>query len=313
MSRPTRADPGGRAYLDLQNLARRQGRFTQELLTMYALERFLARLAVSEHAGTFVLKGGMLLAVLAARRATVDADFLATSLVNEEAAVLERVVDIASIVPDVDDGVRYAVGTARARTIREGALYTGVRITMDAQVSTATVKLQLDINFGDPITPAPVEIDYPGLREGTPSIPVLGYPLVTVIAEKVSTAVDLGQANTRVRDYADLWTLTGVHDVDGDQLREALEATTAHRGVQLRPLSEAVSNLGSVRAATYAAYRRRLGVDAGPLPSEFAVVVAAVIRFADAVLAGTLDPGSRWHAPSRTWQSPAGTTTTVDP
>ena len=162
MSRPTRADPGGRAYLDLQNLARRQGRFTQELLTMYALERFLARLAASEHAGTFVLKGGMLLAVLAARRATVDADFLATSLVNEEAAVLERVVEIASIVPDVDDGVRYAVGTARARTIREGALYTGVRITMDAQVSTATVKLQLDINFGDPITSAPVEIDYPG-------------------------------------------------------------------------------------------------------------------------------------------------------
>ena len=194
MSRPTRADPGGRAYLDLQNLARRQGRFTQELLTMYALERFLARLAASKHAGTFVLKGGMLLAVLAARRATVDADFLATSLVNEEAAVLERVVEIASIVPDVDDGVRYAVGTARARTIREGALYTGVRISMDAHVSTATVKLQLDINFGDPITPAPVEIDYPGLREGTPSIPVLGYPLVTVIAEKVSTAVDLVSA-----------------------------------------------------------------------------------------------------------------------
>ena len=92
--------------MDLQNLARRQGRFTQELLTMYALERFVARLANSEHAGTFVLKGGMLLAVLAARRATVDADFLATSLVNEEAAVLERVVEIASLVPDIDDGVR---------------------------------------------------------------------------------------------------------------------------------------------------------------------------------------------------------------
>lgn len=72
--------------------------------------------------------------------------------------------EIASIVPDVDDGVRYAVDTARARTIREADLYTGVRISMDAHVSTATVKLQLDINFGDPITPAPVEIDYPDLR-----------------------------------------------------------------------------------------------------------------------------------------------------
>jgi len=98
-----------------------------------------------------VLKDGMLLAVLAARRATVDADFLATSLVNEEAAVLERVVEIASIasiVPDVNDGVRYAVGTARARTIREGALYTGVRISMDAHVSTATVKLQSEMPSG---------------------------------------------------------------------------------------------------------------------------------------------------------------------
>jgi len=199
VSRPTRADPGGRAYLDLQNQARRQGRSTQELLTLYALERFLARLAASRHAGTFVLKGGMLLAVLHARRATVDADLLATSLVNDEAAVLQWVVEIASIVPDIDDGVRYAIDTARAGTIREGALYTGVRISMEAHVSTATVKLQLDINFGDPITPAPVEIDYPGLREGTPSIPVLGYPLVTVLAEKVSTAIDLGQANTRHR------------------------------------------------------------------------------------------------------------------
>ena len=166
MSRPTRADPGGRAYLDLQNLARRQGRFTQELLTLYTLERFLARLATSRHAGTFVLKGGMLLAVLAARRATMDADFLATSLVNEEAAVLERVVEIASIVPDIDDGVRYAVDTARARTAREGALYTGVRISMDAHVSTAPVKLQIDINFGDPITPCTRGDRLPGPTRG---------------------------------------------------------------------------------------------------------------------------------------------------
>jgi Nucleotidyl transferase AbiEii toxin, Type IV TA system len=77
VTRPTRADAGGRAYLDLQNLARRQGRPTQSLLVLYALERFLARLAAGPYADLFVLKGGMLLAVWDARRATVDGDFLA--------------------------------------------------------------------------------------------------------------------------------------------------------------------------------------------------------------------------------------------
>jgi hypothetical protein len=139
MSRPTCADPSGRAYLDLQNRARREGRSTQELLTLYALERFLARLAMSRHAGTFVLKGGMLLAALNARRATVDADLLATDLDNQEAAVLQRIVEIASLVPEVDDGVRFSAQAAKARITREAALYAGVRVTMDARVSSATV------------------------------------------------------------------------------------------------------------------------------------------------------------------------------
>jgi Nucleotidyl transferase AbiEii toxin, Type IV TA system len=88
VSRPTRADASGQAYLELQNLSRREGRHMQALLVLYVLERFLARLAVTEHADRFVLKGGMLLAGLQARRATVDADFLATQLANDEATVL---------------------------------------------------------------------------------------------------------------------------------------------------------------------------------------------------------------------------------
>ena len=85
----------------------------------------MARLAVTEHADRFVLKGGMLLAGLPARRATVDADFLATQLANDEATVLTRVVEIASMTPRVEDGVDYRVLTARAGTIRDGDLYTG--------------------------------------------------------------------------------------------------------------------------------------------------------------------------------------------
>jgi len=94
VSRPTRADAGGQAYLDLQNRARREGRPTQELLVLYALERFLARLAASPHPGAFVLKGGMLLAAFDARRATVDADLLATGFPNDEDAARSRVREV---------------------------------------------------------------------------------------------------------------------------------------------------------------------------------------------------------------------------
>jgi Nucleotidyl transferase AbiEii toxin, Type IV TA system len=301
VTRPTRADPGGRAYLDLQNRARREGRFTQELLVLYALERFLARLAAGPHAGTFVLKGGMLLAAMGARRPTVDADLLATQLANDEAAVQARIVQIASTAPDIDDGVRYLTETARARTIRDSDLYAGVRVTMDATVATATVKLQLDVNFGDPVTPAPVQIAYPTLRDGDPPVPVLGYPLATTLAEKLCTAVDLGVSNSRLRDYADIWTLTRIHDLDAGDLRAALRATATHRGVQLRPLADAVGDLATTRRDAYTAYRRRLAEDAAHLPDNLTDLVAAVIAFADPVLTDDPHPCT-WNAATRTWQ-----------
>jgi hypothetical protein len=102
VTRPTRADAGGRAYLDLQNLARRQGRQTQTLMVIYVLERFLARLEVSGYKDRFVLKGGMLLAAWDARRATVDADFLARNLNLDEESALRRVVEIAALPAPVD-------------------------------------------------------------------------------------------------------------------------------------------------------------------------------------------------------------------
>lgn len=139
----------------------------------------MARLAVSEHADRLVLKGGMLLAALHARRATVDADFLATQLANDAATVLARVVEIASLTPPVEDGVDYRIDTARAGTIRDGDLYTGVRVSMDVAVAAAVVKLRLDVSVGDPVTPGPASVMYPALLPGHPNFTVLGYPLAT--------------------------------------------------------------------------------------------------------------------------------------
>jgi hypothetical protein len=150
VSRPTRDTHAGRAYLDLQNRARREGRGTQELLTLYVVERWLARLSASPHADRFVLKGGMLLAAFGARRPTVDADALVRHIANDVDVITRVVAEIAG--RPGDDGVEFLTQTAQAHVIRDDALYSGVRISMEARVATAAVKFRLDVNFGDPVT-----------------------------------------------------------------------------------------------------------------------------------------------------------------
>lgn len=221
----------------------------------------------------------MLLAALSARRPTADIDLMAIHLTNDEQVVLNRIAEIAALPSQPDDGVRFDPATAKARTIREADLYTGIRISMNAQISTATVKLALDINFGDPITPAPTIIDYPALLPGMPVVRILGYPIHTVLAEKLTTAVSLGATSTRVRDYHDIWALTGIHDLRAADVVVALRATAAHRDVVLRPLSESVVDLATSRSTTYTAYLRRLGPDGQKHPESFAVIVGDVITF----------------------------------
>ena len=300
MNRPTRQTPGGRAYLDLQNRARREKRTTQELLTFYVLERWLARLAVSPDAHQFVLKGGMLLAALDARRPTSDADLLAQHLANDEATVADRVLAVTRVALDDDDGVEYLDDTMHTQSIREDDLYAGVRVSMDCQVSAATVKLKLDINFGDPVTPEPRLVGLPSQRPGQPDVSVWGYPIETVLAEKTSTAISLGEANTRVRDYADLYTLTGRHMLPYTPMRAALDATAGHRGVALVPLSDAVGELPTLRQPAYRAFRQRLGNDGAHLPADFAEVVSDVVVFVDPLATGEA-AGTRWEPTRRRW------------
>lgn len=224
MIRVSRDSPAGHAYLDLQNRARREKRTTQELLTMYVVERWLARLARSPYAQDFVLKGGMLLAAFGHRRPTVDADTLARNMAADEETAAGRVAEIARI-PDPDDGVVFQPHTMTATRIRDEALYSGIRVTLPARLATAQVKLRLDINFGDPVTPQPQHVVLPSLRDSLSPVRILGYPIETVLAEKLVTAIDLGAANTRVRDYVDVYVLSDAHSLRCAALRTALIAT----------------------------------------------------------------------------------------
>lgn len=302
MSPVNRSTPVGRAYLDLQNQARRMKRGTQELLTMYAVERWLARLSRSQYADDFVLKGGMLLASFGTRRPTIDADALARNMAADEATVSARVAEIAAL-PDEEDGIEFLVETIATKTIRDDALYSGTRVTMVAQLATAQIKLSLDINFGDPVTPEPLQIELPALRLGKEPIRLLGYPLETVLAEKLSTAMDLGLANTRVRDYVDVYLLTGANAVRCGELRVALEATTAFRNTQLRALTDFMERYAKLRANSYIAYRNSLGEVTSQLPPDFAEVVQAVARFIDPVT-GDLNSEAEWSPSERDWIQP---------
>lgn len=171
----------------------------------YVLERFLYRLATSpagrEH---FVLKGGLLLAQFGARRTTRDIDILGQAFTGDETEIIRRVRAIAAT--EIDDGVAFDAASLRTAAIRDDGRYHGLRLVMPASIARAQLKLQLDVSLGDPITPEPKLIAYQQLLEAG-TFTILGYPLATVIAEKLSTAIELGDLNTRDRDYGDLYRL----------------------------------------------------------------------------------------------------------
>jgi predicted nucleotidyltransferase component of viral defense system len=298
MVNPTRDTTAGRVYNDLRNLARRNNRSTDEIMVEYVLERFLYRLSASplgrKH---FILKGGLLLAQFGARRMTRDIDILGRAFPGDEAEIIRRIAAVAST--EIDDGVTFNSTTLKTVPIREEDEYHGLRLSMAASIARARLKLQLDVSFGDPVTPGPRTIDYPQQLTAE-SFQILGYPIATVIAEKLSTAVSLGDLNTRDRDYADLYRLLTLNNLDGQELTTALAATATHRGITLKPLSTAITDLAERRQSSYTAWRRRQGSAATGYPERFTDVVQQVTAFAEPLLTG--DAATRmWNAATVTW------------
>lgn len=246
----------------------------------------------------------MLLASFGTRRPTVDADALARNMASDQETVARRVAEIAAI-EDPDDGVEFLSDTVTTAVIRDDALYSGVRVTMTARLATAQVKLRLDINFGDPVTPAPRTVVLPSLRPDAPPIRVLGYPIETVLAEKLVTAIELGRANTRVRDFADIHLLTGTQALQCGELRDALTATATFRGTTLIPLAQATEGLAVLRDSTYVAYRKGHGEAGASLPEMFSDTVAAAADFVDPALDG-LDAKALWSPVERNWNTASG-------
>lgn len=200
----------------------------QILLTRYALERLLYRLSVSDQRERFVLKGAMLFATWRDDpfRPTRDLDLLGHGDADP-AAVAESVRAICSVaVPD--DGVVFDVEHIEAGAIRDEAEYAGVRVRTSATIAGARLPIQIDVGFGDAITPDPVEIEYPALLDA-PAPVLRAYPPETVVAEKLEAIVSLGVANSRMKDFYDLWVIAQTFAFEGVVLANAVQQTFDRR------------------------------------------------------------------------------------
>ena len=204
----------------------------QILLTRYALERLLYRLSISEHRERFILKGALLFVtwVTDPFRPTRDLDLLGYGA-NTPEAVADTFKDICStVVPD--DGVVFDIDGLAAAPIREDLEYGGIRIQTNAVIDGARIPIQVDIGFGDIITPGPVEIDYPVLLD-FPVPHIRTYPVETVVAEKFNAMVALGIANSRLKDFYDLWLISRTFEFDRAILSTAVERTFERRGTPM--------------------------------------------------------------------------------
>lgn len=211
----------------LLNLAHARGQPMELLLTRYALERLLHRLSLSPHRERFVLKGAMLLTTWfdEPHRATRDVDLLGFGDPAHE-ALLGTFREVMAI--EADDGVVFNLEGLVIEAIREEVEYGGSRLRTTAALAGARIPITVDIGFGDAVEPGVEDIDLPVLLD-MPAPHLRAYPPETVIAEKFHAMVMLGRANSRMKDYYDVWMLTNTVELEPERLRRAIAATFERR------------------------------------------------------------------------------------
>lgn len=227
-----KTDLAASIHARLSACAKVRGEIFQEVLTRYGIERFLYRLSLTPARDTLWLKGALLFDLWfdVPHRPTRDADFLGFGSADQDA--LESVVRDACTI-DVLDGMRYDPDSIRVREIREDARYAGLRVTLTGTLKNARSPVQLDVGYGDAVTPGPEEAVYPTLLDDLPVPRLKVYPRETVIAEKLEAIATLGIANSRMKDYFDLRALAHEGATDLRILSEAIRATFERRRTPL--------------------------------------------------------------------------------
>ncbi len=289
----------------LLNFSRSSGRDFQEVVIRYTIERFLARLTRSSYRDQFVLKGAMLYVTwkLDAQRATMDLDLLGFGNPDPEhlAHVFKEICDVTI----EDDGLLFDRNSIEVALIREESIYHGVRAIIRVQLGVMPIRLQVDVGFGDVIVPEPKPSEFPCLLAKR-GLMVNAYLPETVIAEKFNAIVVLGMANSRMKDYFDIWMLSQKFSFEGSMLRDAILGTFSKRLSDL-PTDEPVglsdefagNELKNLQWKGFMRKRR-----SSPAAPAFSQIVASVRDFILPVLfsitRSTPIPGS-W-SPDTGWQ-----------
>jgi Nucleotidyl transferase AbiEii toxin, Type IV TA system len=299
------ADRSASVLARLLNRSRSTGENYNLLLSRFAIERLLYRLSVSPHAGNFVLKGALLFALWydTPHRPTKDADLLGFGA--DDADTL-RSTFTAICAIDADDGVRYETGTMRIAPIREDNVYGGLRLTIPAFVGNARLPVQVDIGFGDAITPAPETVTYPTLLDDLAAPSLRAYPVYTVIAEKLHAMVVLGMNNSRMKDFFDLAVIARTSELDGGTLVDAMRATFARRNTPL-PTSTPASLTGEfssnpIKSRQWRAFVTKAGLQTANL-EEVIGALGAFLGPATAAAAHSNRFESTWSPKTRQWNT----------
>lgn len=236
------------------------------VLTQYGIERLLYRLSQSRYAERFLLKGAMLFRIWTenSHRPTRDLDLLGTG--PAEAGELVTIFREICRTPVEPDGLEFLEESVKAGPIREEAIYGGIRVNLEARLGNIRIHVQTDVGFGDAVTPAPLDVEFPGLLD-FPTPRLRTYPIYTVVAEKLEAMVLLGEANSRMKDFYDLWFLSRNFEFDGDTLVLAIGATFTRRKTQLSPAlpSGLHDEFATMKIIQWSAFQRKNHLGENPM------------------------------------------------
>jgi predicted nucleotidyltransferase component of viral defense system len=288
----------------LKNIAVAENKPFNFILMHYFIERLLYRLSVSAYADNFILKGGLLLYTVLDNkaRATRDIDLLAEKIRNTPDELLKIFMEIAGIASD--DAVSYDTKSITIERIKEDADYEGIRVKLSGYLERSRHVLQFDIGFGDIVVPKPVIMTYPSLLD-MEAPRLMAYTLESVIAEKFQAGVYLAEANSRMKDFYDLYALCADRSFDGTILYEAVKRTFERRKTILPSVPVIFTDTFSAmpeKQAEWRAFLNRTGIEAA---DDFTLVMSVIKEFLSPLYTALLNKtgfSGRWDHETAQWK-----------
>lgn len=289
----------------LKNQAAASGKTFQEALTAYGLERTVYRLSISEYKERFTLKGGIFLYVLfdgEFARATRDIDLLAKNMPNNVEDMKRVFENIFST--ECDDALKFDQDTLNVRNITEFKEYHGVNVSIMAYLYRTRVPVSIDIGFGDVIYPGRVRMNFPVLLDmDVPEI--YAYSISSVIAEKFEAIVSLGDANSRYKDFYDIYILADRYDFDGTELKEAVKETFEHRDTGFDDIFAFKNDFlaSEIHQSRWRAFlKRKKALVNVELEDVVRLIKTMLLPIVDSIIRGKEYSLTTWDHTSRSWK-----------